>query len=285
MNPDWLIPNWPAPPHVKAVFTSRGIADTGFASKSGVSQPPFDAFNLGDHVGDDANHVMANRHMLQTLIGAKPIYLKQVHGTKVEPLQPKTPHGTEADACITTHQKLACTIMVADCLPVLFTDMQGSFVAAAHVGWRGLAGGVLKQSISAILEQKMALASVSYVYTATNIIAWLGPCIGPSTFEVGAEVKAAFDETLPHSASFFKSTVDANTSKSTGNSTEKYLADLACLARLNLKQLGIPASQIYGNDSTIDWCTVSNPSRYFSHRRNAVSLGSSGRMAGCIWLE
>jgi polyphenol oxidase len=277
VNPDWLIPDWPAPQHVKAVFTSRGIAETGFASKSGVSQPPFDAFNLGDHVGDDPTHVMANRHMLQTLIGAKPVYLKQVHGTEVVTLQPKTPHGTVADACITEHKKLACTIMVADCLPVLFTDSEGSFVAAAHAGWRGLADGVLNRSLSAILEVKMVAAVVLTVYEAMNIIAWLGPCIGPAAFEVGADVKAAFAAKLPLSASYFKPTGDPKSGK--------YLADLAGLARLNLQQLGIPAANIYGNDGSADWCTISNPSRYFSHRRDAVRLGSSGRMAGCIWLD
>jgi polyphenol oxidase len=277
VNPDWLIPDWPAPQHVKVVFTSRGIAQTGFASKSGVSQPPFDAFNLGDHVGDDPTHVMANRHMLQTLIVAKPVYLKQVHGTEVVTLQPKTPHGTVADACFTTHKKLACTIMVADCLPVLFTDLEGSFVAAAHAGWRGLAEGVLNQSVSAILKEKMAVAGVLYTCNATEIIAWLGPCIGPTAFEVGAEVKAVFAEKLPNSAPYFKSIGDA--------SSGKYLVDLAGLARLNLQQLGIPAQNIYGNDSGIDWCTVGNPLQFFSHRRDAVRLGSSGRMAGCIWIE
>jgi polyphenol oxidase len=280
VNPDWLVPDWPAPPHVKAVFTSRGIAETGFASKSGVSQPPFDAFNLGDHVGDDPTHVMANRHMLQTLIGAKPIYLNQVHGTDVVTLQPKTSHGTVADACITVEKKLACTIMVADCLPVLFTDLEGRFVAAAHAGWRGLADGVLNQSVSAILEVKTVVAVVFIAYDAINIIAWLGPCIGSKAFEVGAEVKAAFAEKLPNSSSYFKPVLDSH-----GAESGKYLADLAGLARLNLQQLGIPASNIYGNDGSTDWCTVSNPSRYFSHRRDAVRLGSSGRMAGCIWIE
>ena len=274
------MPDWPAPPHVKAVFTSRGIADAGFASKSGVSRPPFDAFNLGDHVGDDPTHVLANRHMLQTLIAAKPVYLKQIHGTDVVQLQPKTPHGTAADACFTTEKKLACTIMVADCLPVLFTDVNGSFVAAAHAGWRGLADGVLNQTMSAILEQKIDTAGVLHAYVATNIIVWLGPCIGIKALEVGPEVKAVFAKKLPNSASYFKSVVD-----STGAESGKYLADLAGLARLNLLQLGIPASNIYGNDGTADWCTVSNPSRYFSHRRDAVRLGSSGRMAGCIWIE
>lgn len=272
MNPDWLIPDWPAPPHVKAVFTSRGIAQTGFASKSGVSQPPFDAFNLGDHVGDDPNHVMANRHMLHVLLGVKPIYLKQIHGTEVVTLTPQTPHGTVADACITTEKKLACTIMVADCLPVFFTDVEGRFVAAAHAGWRGLVDGVLRRNIESI----RTLAGVNIAYDASKIIAWLGPCIGPTTFEVGTEVKAAFADKLPLSASYFKPLGDPDSGK--------YLADLAGLARLNLQQLGVPDANIYGNDGGVDWCTFSNPSRYFSHRRDAVRLGSSGRMAGCIWL-
>ena len=276
MNPDWLIPDWPAPPHVKAVFTSRGIAQTGFASKSGVSQPPFDAFNLGDHVGDDPNHVMANRHMLQVLLAVKPVYLKQTHGTDVATLTLKTPQGTEADACITTEKKLACTIMVADCLPVLFTDLDGNFVAAAHAGWRGLANGVLKQSLDAILEVKSSIDSVLYARDASKIIAWMGPCIGSAAFEVGAEVKAAFAAKLMGSEPYFKAvgTVDPG----------KYLADLAGLARLQLKQLGLREDQIFGNDSSADWCTVNNPLRFFSHRRDAVRLGSSGRMAGCIWI-
>ena len=283
MNPDWLIPNWPAPPHVKAVFTSRGIAQTGFetgrVSKSGrngysgASQPPFEAFNLGDHVGDDPNHVMANRHMLQVLLSVKPIYLKQVHGTEVVTLTPKTPHGTVADACITTEKKLACTIMVADCLPVLFTDAEGSFVAAAHAGWRGLTDGVLRQNIESI----HAVAGVNAAYKAIEIIAWLGPCIGPAAFEVGAEVKAAFAASLPLSETMFKPLGDPHSGK--------WLADLAGLARLQLQQLGLGGDHIFGNDSSADWCTVNNPLRFFSHRRDAVKLGSSGRMAGCIWIE
>ena len=278
MNPDWLIPQWSAPPHVKAVFTSRGIAQTGFASKSGkngysgASQPPFDAFNLGDHVGDDLNHVMANRHMLQVLLGVKPVYLRQVHGTEVVTLSPKTPHGTVADACITSEKKLACTIMVADCLPVLFTDLEGNFVSAAHAGWRGLADGVLRQNISSI----NTLAGVNSAYAAIKIIAWLGPCIGPAAFEVGAEVKAAF-ASLPLSETMFKPVGDPQLGK--------WLADLAGLARLQLKQLGLADDQIFGNDSSAEWCTVNNPLRFFSHRRDAVKLGSSGRMASCIWLE
>lgn len=266
---------------MKAVFTSRGIAQTGFASKSGVSQPPFDAFNLGDHVGDDPNHVMANRHMLQVLLGVKPVYLKQVHGTEVVTLTPKTPHGTVADACITTEKKLACTIMVADCLPVFFTDLKGNFVAAVHAGWRGLAGGVLRQNIESI----NALSSVNIAYTARKIIAYLGPCIGPNAFEVGDEVKAVFEANLSNSAAMFKPIVNSETSPESSPKSGKWLADLAGLARLQLTQLGLAEDQIFGNDSSADWCTVNNPLRFFSHRRDAVKLGSSGRMAGCIWLE
>jgi polyphenol oxidase len=282
VNPDWLIPQWSAPPHVNAVFTSRGIAQTGFASKSGkngysgASQPPFDAFNLGDHVGDDLNHVMANRHMLQVLLGVKPVYLRQVHGTEVVTLSPKTLHGTVADACITSEKKLACTIMVADCLPVLFTDLEGNFVAAAHAGWRGLANGVLRQNIASI----NTLAGVNATYSAIKIIAWLGPCIGPAAFEVGADVKAAFATKLVGSDRYFKA-VEHDELADSG----KYLADLAGLARLQLKQLGLADDQIFGNDSSAEWCTVNNPLRFFSHRRDAVKLGSSGRMAGCIWIE
>lgn len=254
------------------MFTSRGIAETGFKSKSGVSQPPFDAFNLGDHVGDDPTHVMANRHMLQVLLGVKPVYLRQMHGIDVVTLTSKTLNGTVADACMTTTKNLACTIMVADCLPVFFTDTAGRFVAAAHAGWRGMADGVLRQNIELI----HATYTVNNAYSAIKIIAWLGPCIGPKAFEVGAEVKAAFEAKLPHSADMFKPVAGRD---------NKWLADLAGLARLQLKQLGLAEAHIFGNDSSAGWCTVNNPLRFFSHRRDAVRLGSSGRMAGCVWIE
>jgi polyphenol oxidase len=272
LNPDWLTPQWLAPPHVKAVFTSRA---------GGVSLAPFDSLNLGDHVGDDLAHVMANRQLLQTQIPAKPVYLKQVHGTDVVRLDETVANGKEADACMTTQKNLACTIMVADCLPVLLTDLEGRFVAAAHAGWRGLAHGVLNQSISAILNENYSLAGVLYDYKAAKIIAWLGPCIGSSAFEVGAEVKAEFAAKLPNSAPFF-----TPVSNSIGEAPlGKYLADLAGLARLNLQQLGLLPHHIFGNDSSDEWCTASNPLRYFSYRRDAVRLGSSGRMAACIWLD
>jgi YfiH family protein len=249
MHPDWLIPDWPAPASVRAVCTTRA---------GGVSDAPYDSFNLGDHVGDNPACVATNRAALQLSVGVRPVFLNQVHGHSVVQLTSETPNGTEADACLTTHNNVACTIMVADCLPVLFTTRQGSAVAAAHAGWRGLAGqggiGVLEETI----KQFCALPLVNNAYTATEVIAWLGPCIGPTAFEVGDEVRAAFVDHDPQALSCFQPLPDG-----------KWLADLAGLARQRLRAMGI--TQLYGNDSTQPWCTVSNPSRFFSHRRDRVS--------------
>ncbi len=273
---DWLIPDWPAPASVKAVFTARA---------GGCSNAPWDSMNLGDHVGDVPQHVSANRTALQKTIASRPVFLKQVHGVGVEQLSSTTPDGTVADACVTTQRGLACIIMVADCLPVLLTNTEGTFVAAAHAGWRGLAGvdvsgklgekGVLEVVFSAFQVSNRPLAQSIRAQAAPEIIAWLGPCIGPTAFEVGAEVKAAFETGQPDAAQFFTATPNG-----------KFLADLAGLARARLQALGI--TQIYGNDSRAAWCTVGNPSRFFSHRRDAGVGGNgfntTGRMAACIWL-
>jgi YfiH family protein len=196
------------------------------------------------------------------------VFLSQVHGTHVERLSAKTAHGTPADACITDQVGVACTIMVADCLPVLLCNEQGSLVAAAHAGWRGLAGpgghGVLEQT----LESFRALAPVNSAQAAPKIIAWLGPCIGPERFEVGNEVREAFVAHDPAARLMF-----------TPQSHGKWLADLQGLARLRLGALGV--TDIGGNDGSRPWCTVSNPSRFFSYRRDGVT----GRMAACIWLD
>ena len=270
MNPDWIVPNWPAPTHVGAVCTTRA---------GGASSGPYASLNLGDHVGDDAEAVLANRHTLQQALAARPVFLKQVHGTSVAALSKQTFDATVADGCMTTQPGVACTIMVADCLPVLLTDLEGTAVAAAHAGWRGLAGagsdsgnGVLEQTF----ERFRAVALEPRSMTATKIIAWLGPCIGAEAFEVGPEVRAAFVAHDPQAATLFKP-LDQN------NRPGKWLADLQGLARQRLQALGI--TQIYGNDGSREWCTVSNPSRFFSHRRDAVVLGGSGRLAACIWLD
>ena len=274
--PDWLVPDWPAPAGVRAVFTTR----TG-----GVSRPPFDSMNLGSHVGDQPEAVAANRARLQQAIGAKTVFLNQVHGCEAQVLQLDTPDGLAADACLTTQRQLACTIMVADCLPVLLTTRDGRVVAAAHAGWRGLVGGAESADgggvggqgvLEAVYASFSALAQAGRAHPAIETIAWLGPCIGPDAFEVGEEVRAAFAQVQLEAARFF---VPAGQGK--------YLADLPALARLRLRALGV--TQVYGNNGSAAWCTVSQPSRFFSHRRDAGAFGNgfgtTGRMATCIWLD
>lgn len=269
MDVRWLIPDWPAPAGVRAVFTSR---------QGGVSLAPYDSMNLGDHVGDLPHNVAANRALLQRTTGTRAVFLKQVHGADVLALDAASPDGLQADACVTVQRQLACTIMVADCLPVLLSSEDGKVVAAAHAGWRGLAGGGAAHSgvLEAVLEHFRALSHTGRAASAIKTIAWLGPCIGPSAFEVGADVKAAFTAAQPEATGLF-----------TDLGAGKYLADLPGLARLRLRALGVTA--IYGNDGSAPWCTVSNPSRFFSHRRDAgVSgngFGTTGRMAACIWRE
>ncbi len=272
MSIAFLQPQWPAPAHVRAAFTTRA---------GGVSVAPFDTLNLGDHVNDNADHVAQNRARLQAAVNARAVFLKQVHGVDVARLHASTADGLVADACIATERGVACTIMVADCLPLLFTNRAGSFVAAAHAGWRGLAGQGGQGVIESVYADFMALEPVNTAQPATknvanDVLVWLGPCIGPQQFEVGVEVKAAFEALQPGAAQHF-----AKITAATGL-PEKYLANLPALARDRLHALGI--TQIYGNDGSDAWCTASNPSRFFSHRRDAASLGSTGRMAACIWL-
>ena len=279
MPAGWLQPDWPVPPNVRAVFTTRS---------HGVSSAPWDSMNLGDHVGDRADHVAANRTKLQQVIASRPVFLRQVHGAHVERLSLATPDGAHADACITTARGVACTIMVADCLPVLLASADGRCVAAAHAGWRGLAGmepdgkvgkeGVLEAVFNAFQALNKPVARLKWFQTAPKIIAWLGPCIGPHAFIVGAEVKAAFDRHQPGTSEFFKPSLRG-----------KYWADLAGLARARLQHLGV--TQIYGNDSTPPWCTATHASTFFSHRRDAGDSprsnghGTTGRMAASIWLN
>ena len=222
--------------------------------------------NLGDHVGDELAHVQSNRALLQSAVGAPLVFLNQVHGQQVANLDAHSSSGTAADACVATGPQAACTIMVADCLPVLMCDTQGQWVAAAHAGWRGLAG----QSGQGVLESLRSTSPVGQT-RSEDILVWLGPCIGPQAFEVGDDVRAAFCQGNAVPQELFKPLRPG-----------KWLADLAGLARWRLRQLGI--EQIYGNDGHPDWCTVTNSVRFFSHRRDSPILGQSGRMAACIWL-
>jgi len=181
-------------------------------------------------------------------------------------LDATTPNASVGDACVTDQAGIACTIMVADCLPVLFCTTDGAWVGAAHAGWRGLAGdkgeGVLEESYKTF----RALALKNKGLADTEIIAWLGPCIGPQAFEVGDEVRAAFVEHDDQAGQMFVPLGGG-----------KWLANLAGLARQRLARLGI--TQVFGNDGSADWCTVTQASRFFSHRRDRVS----GRLAVCIW--
>lgn len=245
--------DWPAPAGVRAVCSTR---------EGGVSVGPYASLNLGDHVADDAVAVAENRRRFASAMDARPVFLQQVHGFDAVQLTPTTPHGTQADACWTRERGVACTIMVADCLPVLLTDRAGTFVAATHCGWRGLAGangrGVLETLWDSLRSQ----------VAAPDTLAWLGPCIGPTAFEVGDEVKAAFEAVDAKALRRFKP----------ASSAGKWLADLPALARDRLQALGI--ENVHGNDGGTAWCTVSNPSRFFSHRRDRVS----GRFAASLWL-
>ena len=255
---DWLRPDWPAPANVRAVCTTRN---------GGTSGAPYDSFNLGTHVGDDADAVAHNRSLLQQALGAKPVFLNQVHGTDLLALNPETPDGATADGFVTRARGLACTIMVADCLPVLLCDVQGTQVAALHAGWRGLAGVDGVGIIENALKHFRPLAPVEYSYNAIEVIAWLGPCIGPDAFEVGADVVDAFTSTHPPAADCFQPLPNG-----------KWLANLPALARQRLAALGV--TRVFGNDGSAPWCTVGNPLLFFSHRRDRVS----GRQAASIWL-
>ncbi|MEB0057054.1 peptidoglycan editing factor PgeF [Variovorax sp. LG9.2] len=260
-----LVPDWPAPANVRALCTTRA---------GGVSTGPCASLNLGEHVGDAPEAVIENRSRLRSVIGVRPVFLRQVHGTDVAALDADTSDGSgaiAADACTTTGTGIACTIMVADCMPVLFTDEAGERVAAAHAGWRGLAAGVLERTLGTFTKDVRPTGAGTqgdaHERGASKIIAWLGPCIGPKVFEVGSEVKAAFEAHSAGAASCFEP----------GAVPGKWLADLPALARQRLRAMGVEA--VYGNDGSDAWCTVSNSSQFFSYRREA----GSGRFAALIW--
>lgn len=238
---DWLIPDWPAPARVKACVTTRA---------GGVSLAPFDSLNLGDHVGDDPADVAENRRRLTDRFAITPAWLQQVHGIAVVEADPT--QVATADASWTETPGIACAAMTADCLPVLFCNRAGTRVAAAHAGWRGLANGVLEATLD------------SLAVPADEILAWLGPAIGPQAFEVGPEVREAFIAQLPQTSQAFTASPNAG----------KFLADIYQLARLRLAARGVTA--VYGGGL----CTVTDP-RFFSYRRNP----RTGRFASLVWIE
>jgi YfiH family protein len=216
-------------------------------------------------VQDDPAAVSANRATFAQHLGAKPVFLNQVHGWDLIELTDQTPDGVAADVCITQSPRLACTIMVADCLPVLLAEPAGQWVAAAHAGWRGLAGdqglGVMEVAVGAMRE-RMAT-------DVAQLQVWLGPCIGPQAFEVGNEVREAFCAVQTQAHHCFQP----------GPMMGKWWADLPALARMRLLALGV--TQIAGNDGSPAWCTVAQQNLFFSHRRDRVS----GRFAASIWRD
>ena len=265
-EPQIIVPDWPAPPGVRSAFTLR----TG-----GVSVAPYDSLNLGASIGDSSEAVAENRRRVREKLRlpAEPVWLEQVHGVEVVVLGAAAAArtlvsrvtelpgaddtaarvgGAIGDASVARGAGYVCAIRVADCMPVLFAARDGSAVAAAHAGWRGLAGGVLEATV-----RRLGVP-------ASQLIAWMGPAIGPAHFEVGEEVRAAFTATDVDAASAF-----------VANARGRWQCDLYALARRRLAEIGI--SGIYGGG----WCTFAEADRFFSYRRS----GQCGRMAALIWIE
>jgi hypothetical protein len=240
-----LRPDWPAHARVRAAQTLRF---------GGVSRGAFASLNVASHVGDDPDAVAENRARLRHTLGlpSEPLWLTQMHGTDVADTDTDSDASRTADAVVMRRAGKVCVIQTADCLPVLVAHQDGTCVAAAHAGWRGLSAGVLEATVHALGEP------------TDRLIAWLGPAIGPDTFEVGDEVRAAFLAHDTRAASAF-----------VGNARGRWQADLYLLARQRLLAMGL--AEIYGGGL----CTAADSRRFFSHRRD----GASGRMATLIWLD
>lgn len=242
-EPAFITPDWPAPPGVRAAVTLR----TG-----GASVGRYASLNLGDHVGDDPEAVAENRRRLRRalMLPAEPLWLEQVHESTVARFggawRPR------ADASVALEPGQVCAVLIADCLPVLLADSDGGCVGIAHAGWRGLAAGVIEQTIRALPAH------------ASRLVAWLGPAIGPAAFEVGPEVRAALVRADPGAEGCF-----------TAGAGDRWMADLFALARRRLNRAGVAA--VHGGGA----CTVAAPAAFFSFRRDGIT----GRMAALVWRE
>jgi hypothetical protein len=239
---DLIVPDWPAPPAVRALVTTR---------HGGVSRGACASLNLATHVGDDPAAVAENRVRLRRLLPAEPVWLNQVHGTAVARAE-SAPAGETADAAVTAARRTVCAVMTADCLPVLLCAEDASAVGAAHAGWRGLAAGVLEAAVSALGTPP------------PRLMAWLGPAIGPASFEVGDEVRQVFVRQAPRAACAFAA-----------RGSGKWLADLYELARQRLQAAGV--ERVYGGA----YDTYAQTDLFFSYRR----APGAGRMASLVWLE
>jgi len=244
-----IAPAWNVDARVHALMSAR---------VGGVSAGAWASLNLGVAVGDDPAAVTENRRRFAEALGVPTVYLRQVHRIAVLRLRAGDGDGIgaePADAAITTDSGIACTVQVADCLPVLFAAPEGRGVGAAHAGWRGLVAGVLDATVASL--------SAAAGCAPADLRAWLGPCIGPRQFEVGADVVDAFDG----GARFVP--------RARADGQPRWLADLPGLARDRLQALGVV--QVSGGT----WCTVEDRSRFFSYRRDGVT----GRMAAAVWLR
>lgn len=251
MIPPSIIPDWPASVNVRALQTTRD---------GGVSVGAYATLNLGDHVGDDPVAVARNRALLRATLPAEPVWLKQVHGNVVADAD-RTVGVPEADAALARQTGKVCAVMTADCLPLLLCDEAGTVVAAAHAGWRGLAGGVVEATVKA-----MNVAP-------ERLLVWLGPAIGPQAFEVGEEVRQAFMAHDPEAAKAFVSRFPIAHHPSP-TTAQKWLADIYLLARQRLALLGV--ERVYGGGL----CTYTDAEHFYSYRRDQAT----GRMASLIWL-
>ncbi|WP_423821359.1 peptidoglycan editing factor PgeF [Salinisphaera sp. SPP-AMP-43] len=244
MNParDFLWADWPAPPHIRAGTTLRS---------GGFSLAPYDQLNLGTHTGDRMATVRRNRDALRSALAlpGEPVWLNQIHGTGV--VMADAPASETADASVAQQPATVCAVLTADCLPVVFCNLAGSCWAVAHAGWRGLAAGVLEATVGRLPAR------------SDQLMVWLGPAIGPAHFEVGAEVRDAFQAFDPAAEAMFVA----------GHRPGHYFADIYALARARLQRVGI--DRIYGGGQ----CTVDDSDRFYSYRRGSPT----GRMATLVW--
>lgn len=243
IHPDWILPDWPAPHRVRAFVTTRA---------GGVSTGDYGSLNLGVRSGDDPSRVAHNRRLVGESLPSAPRWMAQVHGTGVADLDAPAAESPAADAAVTREAGTVAVVLTADCMPLLLCDRSGSVVAVAHAGWRGMAAGVIERTVASMGVE------------ARQVLAWMGPTIGPQAFEVGPEVREAFVAVDAAAGEAFRA-----------HRPGKFLADLYALARQRLARAGV--REVHGGG----FCTYSEEERFFSYRRQP----RSGRMGAFAWLE
>ena len=243
MNKNFIIPNWPAPKNIKAIQTTRN---------GGISLEKFSSLNSSSNEGDIETHVEANYEKLSNSLPSNPFWLNQIHSNKSEELPSKS--DLNCDASYTYRKKTVCAVRTADCLPIFLTNSEGTFVALIHAGWKGLLNGIVEKTIGKI-------------NSSSEIIVWLGPCIGQESFEVGNDVYDLFINK------------DINTKKAFKLLSNKYYLDLAAAAKFKLNYINI--ENISGAGITEEFCTFRDQKNFFSYRRD----GKTGRMASLLWID